>query len=221
MKKLLILVVALWAFSIENAFAQKTKWFNDKYHGVIEYLYNLDDYDGAKAELIRLSNQGDPQAKCCLAAMLCFGEKNDRDYEKALQLLKESASENFERSEYLLGSFGSLEKSRGFMRIITGDDSMSDVADDSFWKQCFKATKGEVESFKDAFKWFLLEDGSWGYQDIMYFSGVQYLNGSYGITDVDKAIKWLNRSKELGCADASRLLERIMEIINNRDGEQQ
>ena len=36
-----------------------------------------------------------------------------------------------------------------------------------------------------------MEDGDWGYKDIMYYSAVQYLNGSFGVVDAKKAIKWL------------------------------
>lgn len=219
MKKILSLIILFFVFGIENISAQISKWADEKYVNFLTCLNVNDDYYGAKAELIRLSEQGDSQAKCCLATMLCFGEKNDRNYEKALELLKESAEDDYERSEYLLGSFGSLEKSHEVMRMITGDDSMTDTADDGFWKQCFKVSRAEVETFKDVFKWFLMDDGDWGYRDIMYFSAVQYLNGSYGLTDVKKALKWLSRSKELGSDEAARLFDKIIEILSNQDGE--
>ena len=106
-----------------------------------------------------------------------------------------------------------MERSREFLRAITGDDSMNDIADDNFWKQCFKYSNSEIVTFKDAFNWFLMKDGNWGYRDIMYYSAVQYLNGSYGVVDVQKAIKWLNRSKDLGNPDAEELLEQLNEAI--------
>lgn len=196
--------------------AQIDNWGDEKYEVFLTCLIKNNDYDGAKIELEKLSKLGDDQASCCLAAMLCFGEKNDRDYSKALELLKESASNNYERAEYLLGSFGSLEMARDFMRAIIGDDSAVEMADDGFWKQCFKHSNSEVVSFKDAFFWFLMEDGDWGYKDIMYYSALQYLNGSYGVVDVKKAIKWLNRSKDLGSDEAARLLKQIEEEITRR-----
>lgn len=193
--------------------AQMEKWADEKYKVFLECLVKQNDYDGAKAELEKLSEEGDVQAGCCLGAMLCFGEKKDRNYAKALELLKKSASKNYERAEYLLGAFGSMEKSREFLRVLMGDDSMNDAADDNFWKQCFKHSNSEIVTFKDAFYWFLMNDGNWGYRDIMYYSAVQYLNGSYGIVDIKKAIKWLNRSKDLGSPEAAKLLEQIEEEI--------
>ena len=193
--------------------AQIEKWADEKYKVFLELLIEQNDYDGAKAELEKLSEQGDTQAGCCLGAMLCFGEKEDRDYVRALDLLKKSASKNYERAEYLLGAFGSMEKSREFLRALIGDDSMNDTADNNFWKQCFKHSNSEVVTFKDAFYWFLMKDGDWGYRDIMYYSAVQYLNGSYGVVDAKKALKWLNRSKDLGSPEAAQLLEQINEEI--------
>ena len=205
-----LLGAILWP---ELAKAQKEKWADEKYEAFLTCLIEQNNYDGAKTELKKLSEQGDAQASCCLGAMLCFGEKNDRDYAKALELLKESASKNYERAEYLLGAFGSMEKSREFLRALTGDDSALEEADNGFWKQCFKYSNSEVVTFKDAFYWFLMKDGDWGYRDIMYYSAVQYLNGSYGVVDAKKAIKWLKRSKDLGSPEAEKLLEQIKEEI--------
>jgi len=211
----LLMVLLLTVLCPELAKAQKEKWAGEKYKVFLTCLIEHNDYDGAKIELEKLSEQGDDQARCCLAAMLCFGEKNDRDYAKALELLKESASNNYERAEYLLGAFGSLEKSREVLRLLTGDDSMDETADDGFWKQCFKYSSSEINTFKDAFYWFHMKDGDWGYRDIMYYSAVQYLNGSFGVVDAKKAIKWLNRSKDLGSPEAKKLLEQIKEEIRN------
>jgi TPR repeat protein len=218
MKRTIILsVVILFALlSPGLAKAQMAKWAGEKYETFLTCLLKENNYECAKAELEKLSEQGDAQASCCLGAMLCFGEKNDRDYTKALELLKESALKNYERAEYLLGAFGSMERSRDFLKAITGDDSMSDTADDNFWKQCFKHSNSEIVTFKDAFYWFLMKDGDWGYRDIMYYSAVQYLNGSYGVIDANKAIKWLNRSKNLGSPEAERLLEQIKEEVRKR-----
>lgn len=215
MKRSIILSIALLIAVLypQLTNAQIEKWADEKYVVFLERLIEQNNYDGAKAELEKLSEQGDDQASCCLAAMLCFGEKNDRDYAQALELLKKAASNNYERAEYLLGAFGSMERSREFLRAITGDDSAIEEADNGFWKQCFKHSNSEVLSFKDAFYWFLMKDGDWGYRDIMYYSAVQYLNGSYGIVDIKKAIKWLNRSKDLGSPEAAELLEQIEEEI--------
>ena len=195
--------------------AQPESWITEKYSTFIELLLEHNDYDGAKKELVMLSEQGDPQASCCLAVMLCFGEQGDRDYYTALELLLKSAETGYERAEYLLGGFGSMERSRQFWRLIVGDDSMQDEADTSFWQQCFKVTNSDVTTFQDAFMWFLVDDDVWGYQDIMYYSAVQYLNGSYGVVDVAKAIKWLKRSSALGSEDAIELLAAIKEMLFN------
>lgn len=217
MKRSILLSIVLLCVVLypQLAKAQIEKWADVKYEAFLTCLIEQNNYDGAKAELEKLSEQGDDQASCCLGAMLCFGEKNDRDYGKALELLRKSANDNYERAEYLLGSFGSLERSREFLHLMSGDDSFEEVADDGFWKQCFKYSSSEVASFKDAFNWFLLKDGHWGYKDIMYYSAVQYLNGSYGVVDAKKAIKWLNRSKDLGSPEAEKLLEQIKEEIKN------
>lgn len=214
MKHTFISIILLFAVLFpETVKAQLDNWTDEKYEEFLTCLIEQNNYDGAKIQLEKLSEQGDDQARCCLAAMLCFGQKNDRDYARALELLKESEANNYERAEYLLGGFGSLERARDFMRAITGDDSAIEMADDGFWKQCFKHSNSDVVTFKDAFYWFLMEDGDWGYRDIMYYSAVQYLNGSYGVVNVKKAIKWLNRSKDLGNPEAAELLELINEEI--------
>jgi len=215
MKRLFMLsIVLLFALLCpELVKAQIDKWVDEKYETFLICIIEQNNYNGAKAELEKLSEQGDAQASCCLGAMLCFGEKNDRDYAKALELLKEAAFKNYERAEYLLGAFGSMEKAREYVRAVTGDDSMNDVEDDNFWKQCFKYSNSEIVTFQDAFYWFFMKDGNWGYKDNMYYSVVQYLNGSYGVVDLNKAVKWLNRSKDLGSPEAAKLLEQIKEEI--------
>ena len=160
MKRIIFIIIFLFAIiSPKITKAQIDKWTDEKYEVFLTCLLEQNDYNCAKAELEKLSEQGDAQASCCLAAMLCFGEKNDRDYVKALELLKKSASDNYERAEYLLGCFGSLEMSRDFMRTIIGDDSAIETVDDGFWKQCFKYSDSEVVTFKDAFYWFFMKDG--------------------------------------------------------------
>ena len=215
-KFIVVFVTLMCIINTDNVMAQIAKWADDKYVKFLECLNVYNDYDGAKAELISLSEQGDSQARCCLATMLCFGERNDRDYSQALDLLIKSANDNYERAEYLLGCFGSLERSREVVRLIIGDDSMEEEADNGFWAQCFKSSNFEVKTFQDAFNWFLMKDGYWGYKDIMYYSGLQYLNGSYGVVDVQKALKWLGKSKELGSKEAEELLDQINSLMNKK-----
>lgn len=212
-------------FIPESVFAQPDSWSSEKYSSFVELLLGKSDYDGAKKELEKLSEQGDAQASCCLAVMLCFGEQNDRDYYTALNLLLKSAEDGYERAEYLLGSFGSMELARKFLRLAIGDDSMQEKADNSFWQQCFKVGNSDVTKFQDVFMWFLVDDDVWGYPDIMYYSAVQYMNGSYGVVDIGKAIKWLKRSSDLGNEDAIELLGEITDMLfnvkelNNTSGE--
>ena len=98
MKRSFILSI-LFLFALltpEIAKAQIEKWADGKYGVFLTCLLEKNNYDDAKAELEKLSEQGDAQARCCLGAMLCFGEKEDRDYARALELLKQAASSNYE-----------------------------------------------------------------------------------------------------------------------------
>lgn len=184
-------------------------WHQDKYLEAVNAIES-EDYSSARSSLLILATAGDAPAQCALAALYLYGADGSRDYTSALNLLVEAAKQDYERAEYMLGCFGSLAKSHEFSLFLGVDESSID--DTNFWKQMFLSDSfSSIESFKDAFNWFYLSDGSWGYRDIMYFSAVSFLNGQYGITDKRKGIKWLKKSAQLGYADAQRMLNEISE----------
>ena len=64
-------------------------------------------------------------------------------------------------------------------------------------------------SYKDAFEWFYLKDGNWGYRDIMYYAAVEFLDDSSAVYNVEKGLKWLKKSAALKYDEAIKLLQRI------------
>ena len=66
MKKILSLIILFFVFGIENISAQISKWADEKYVNFLTCLNVNDDYYGAKAELIRLSEQGDSKQNAVL-----------------------------------------------------------------------------------------------------------------------------------------------------------
>ena len=71
------------------------------------------------------------------------------------------------------------------------------------------STDTKPETFKDAFKWFYLEDGKWGYRDIMYYAGIVIIRGDYGYKNEENGLQWIIQSARLGYNDAIELLQAI------------
>lgn len=185
-------------------------WHQDKYIEAITSIEN-EDYTNAISCLLPLTTSGDAPSQCVLAALYLYGADGNQDYTSALELLVASAKQGFERAEYMLGCFGSLAKSREFAIKILGADESS-IDDSAFWKQMFlNGYVSSIQSFKDAFNWFYMLDGTWGYRDIMYFSAISFLNGQYGIKDEGIGMKWLKKSADLDYEDAKQLLEELNE----------
>jgi len=192
-------------FRIDSSNAQLMEWQETKYEEVLQGLLE-ENYEQVFNSFTILAATGDPKSQCALATMYCFPAGTTRDYAAAYNLLKKAALQDYERAEYLLGSFGSLDRMRqGEVYQLLGITDFS-VIDDNFWQQCFKAEK-EIQSYKDAFEWFYMKDGHWGYRDIMYYAALVFLDDSSELYNKEKGLKWLRRSAELDYPDARRLLE--------------
>jgi len=181
------------------------EWQGSKYEAVLKSIAD-EDFDNAFLQFTELAAQGDSKSLCVLATMYCFPSGTTRDYAKAYSLLKQATLQDNERAEYLLGAFGSLYKSKQTFELFGVPAPQS--ADDGFWKQCFKGAK-DVLSFKDAFEWFYMKDGNWGYRDIMYYAAVEFLDESSEVYNVEKGMKWLKKSADLKYGDAIKLLQRL------------
>jgi len=195
-----------WCFGAEKQGSPKKEWQDPKYKDVLNGISN-EDYEMVLELLTELSDAGDSKSLCVLATMYCFPAGTTRDYAKAYALLKQAALQDNERAEYLLGAFGSLYRMRQAFGLLF-DVVVPGNSDDSFWKQCFKGNK-EVISYKDAFEWFYLKDGNWGYRDIMYYAAVEFLDDSSAVYNVEKGLKWLKKSAALKYDEAIKLLQRI------------
>ena len=172
-------------------------------------MIDKEKYQDAYNEAMILSSTGDAQSKCVLATMYLIGSGTFRDYESAQSLLSEAAEAGYSRAEYMLGGFGSLEKQHEFQKMLLGDDfDMSEIDDNSFWFQMLSSNI-KPENLKEAFRWFYLENGKWGYRDIMYYAGISLITGQYGYQNPESGLKWLIKSAELGYSDAINLLERL------------
>lgn len=185
-----------------------SEWNNEKYSTLLD-LIDKEKYQDAYNEAMILSSTGDAQSKCVLATMYLIGSGTFRDYESAQSLLSEAAEAGYSRAEYMLGGFGSLEKQHEFQKMLLGDDfDMSEIDDNSFWFQMLSSNI-KPENLKEAFRWFYLENGKWGYRDIMYYAGISLITGQYGYQNPESGLKWLIKSAELGYSDAINLLERL------------
>ena len=184
------------------------EWSDTKYANLIS-LIESENYDDAFNAATMLAAMGDAQAQCVLATMYMCEVGTLRNYESAQELLAQAAAQGYKRGEYMLGGFGSLEKSHEFMKTLVGEDEELLYANDNnFWYQML-STDTKPETFKDAFKWFYLEDGKWGYRDIMYYAGIVIIRGDYGYKNEENGLQWIIQSARLGYNDAIKLLQAI------------
>ena len=184
------------------------EWSDTKYANLI-CLIESENYDDAFNAATMLAAMGDAQAQCVLATMYMCEVGTLRNYESAQELLAQAAAQGYKRGEYMLGGFGSLEKSHEFMKTLVGEDEELLYANDNnFWYQML-STDMKPETFKDAFKWFYLEDGKWGYRDIMYYAGIVIIRGDYGYKNEENGLQWIIQSARLGYNDAIKLLQAI------------
>ena len=184
------------------------EWSDTKYANLI-CLIESENYDDAFNAATMLAAMGDAQAQCVLATMYMCEVGTLRNYESAQELLAQAAAQGYKRGEYMLGGFGSLEKSHEFMKTLVGEDEELLYANDNnFWYQML-STDMKPETFKDAFKWFYLEDGKWGYRDIMYYAGIVIIRGDYGYKNEENGLQWIIQSARLGYNDAIELLQAI------------
>ena len=184
------------------------EWSDTKYANLIS-LIESENYDDAFNAATMLAAMGDAQAQCVLATMYMCEVGTLRNYESAQELLAQAAAQGYKRGEYMLGGFGSLEKSHEFMKTLVGEDEELLYANDNnFWYQML-STDTKPETFKDAFKWFYLEDGKWGYRDIMYYAGIVIIRGDYGYKNEENGLQWIIQSARLGYNDAIELLQVI------------
>jgi TPR repeat protein len=192
------------------------EWSDSKYKSMIEAI-NSEKYEEAFVEATTLAATGDAPGQCVLASMFMTGTGTYRNYEAAQELLAKAAKQGYERGEYLMGGFGSLEKQHDFMKTLLEEDTADvDVHDNNFWFQML-STETKPDNFKDAFKWFYLEDGEWGYRDIMYYAGTSLIKGSYGFQNKEKGLNWIIRSAKLGYNEAIELLNQLTEHSETTD----
>lgn len=197
------------SFKIDTSNPQMMEWQEPKYEEVLQGILE-EDYEKVFNSLTILASTNDNKSLCALATMYCFPSGTTRDYTTAYNLLKKAAFQNYERAEYLLGAFGSLNRMRqGELYKMLGIDDF-DIIDDDFWKQCFKVDK-EIHSYKDAFEWLYMKDGYWGYRDIMYYAAIVFLDESSELYNKTKGLKWLQRSAKLKYDDAINLLKKYEE----------
>lgn len=189
-------------------------WQDSKYKGLIKSI-SSEEYDNAFNEATMLSASGDAQAQCVLAAMYLCGVGTFRNYESAQELLVKAAKQGYSRGEYMLDGFGSLKKQHDFMKAFLGDDADEAGTDDNiFWYQMM-STETKPDNFKDAFNWFLLKEGEWGYRDIMFYAGIELIKGTYGYQNPENGLKWIVKSAQLGYGEAIELIEQLKKASEN------
>lgn len=190
------------------------EWQNAKYKELIKAI-SSEEYDNAFNEATILSASGDAQVQCVLAAMYLCGVATYRNYESAQELLVKAAEQGHKRGEYMLGGFGSLKKQHEFMKALLGDEADGNETDDNiFWYQMM-STGTKPDNFKDAFNWFLLKDGEWGYRDIMFYAGIELIKGTYGYQNQENGLKWIVKSAQLGYGEAIELIEQLKKASEN------
>ena len=181
------------------------EWQNSKYSNLLNHI-NKEDYEQAFVEASVLAGAGDVKAQCVLASMFFYGAGTYRNYEAAQEQLALAAEQGSDRAEYMMGGFGSLEKKHEFMKALTGEDDSSD--DVGFWNQMM-STETRPDNYKEAFRWFYLADGEWGYRDIMYYCGIVLITGAYGYKNQEHGLNWIIRSAKMRYSDAIQLLNKL------------
>ena len=182
-----------------------TEWKDRKYSNLLSFIQE-ENYEQAFVEASVLAGTGDANAQCVLASMYLYGAGTYRNYEAAQEQLVLAAEQGSERAEYMMGSFDSLERMHEFIKLLTGEPDTSDDVD--FWNQMMY-TQSRPQNYKEAFKWFFLPDGEWGYQDIMYYCGIALITGKYGYKNQEHGLKWIIRSAEMGYDEAIQLLNKL------------
>ena len=163
-----------------------TEWKDNKYSNLLSFIQN-EDYEQAFVEASILAGTGDVKGQYVLASMFSSGAGTYRNYD-------------------MMGGFDSLEKMHDFYKILTGEP---DTADDvEFWNQMM-STQTLPKNYKEAFKWFYLPDGEWGYRDIMYNCGLALITGKYGYKNPKHGLNWIMRSAKLGYGEAIQLLNKL------------
>lgn len=189
------------------------EWSDAKYADLIRFI-ELEQYEDAFNAATMLAAMGDSKAQCVLATMYMCEVGTIRNYESAQELLVQAAQQGYSRGEYMLGGFGSLEKSHEFTRMLVGDDEeLLSANDNNFWYQIL-STETKPESYKEAFNWFYLDDDAWGYRDIMYYAGIVLIRGDYGYQNQENGLQWIIKSAQLGYTDALVLLQKLFNAQN-------
>ncbi len=183
------------------------EWRIKKYRRFIERI-NAGDYESAFVEISIIAASGDSMAQCVLGSMYYYGAGVFRNYEAAQEQLVLSASNGCLRAEYMLGCIESLNEARRFSKMLTGADNLDVDIEKSFWNQMM-STEDRPSNYKEAFRWFYLRDGQWGYKDIMYYAGVALVSGKYGYKNPSRGLYWIRRSAALGYPSAIELLRKI------------
>jgi TPR repeat protein len=215
----LLLIMSL-IFGFQNITGQtpstdsSKEWEKPNYSSLLNSI-ELENYEEAFEIATVLSSSGDSYAQCALASMYFYGAGTYRNYESAQELLAKSAKQGNKRAEYMMGGFGSLNKMHEFTKALTGE---VDIANDTdFWNQMMISSEIKPTTFREAFRWFFLPDGKWGYRDIMYYCGIALITGQYGYQNQENGLQWIIKSAEMGYGEAVQLLNRLMESNKNSD----
>lgn len=191
MKKILVCITFLfsilytWSATLSRIIPEE--WQDKKYSNLLGYIQK-EDYEQAFVEASVLAGAGDVKAQYVLASMFFYGAGTFRNYEAAQEQLAAAAKQGSDRAEYMMGGFGSLEKKHEFIQALTGEDDTTD--DIGFWNQMM-STESLPNNYKEAFQWFFLADGEWGYRDIMYYCGIALITGAYGYQNQEHGLKWI------------------------------
>lgn len=183
------------------------EWADLKYANLIQQIES-EDYQNAFNTAETLAKKGDAQAQCVLATMYLCKAGTSRNYEFAQKLLIQAAKQGYCKGEYILGGFGSLRKSQEFKKTLVVEGKQQKTDDNIFWYQMF-STETKPETYKEAFKWFYLQEDQWGYRDIMYYAGLALIHGDYGYKNLEHGFQWIIKSARLRYKEAEDLLKEI------------
>ncbi len=202
------IVICVMFISSLAVMAEESTWRNDaKYRPMIEAIQK-GDYETAYSLATFLSSAGDEKGTCMLAAMSMTASGVPLDYEVAISHLTDLASKGNLRAQYMLGGFGSVLKSRQFMKALMGEDYVPEN-DNSFWFQMMGTDGVACKTFSDTLEWFFAPLDDVAYRDIMFYAGLFCLNNQFDFSDPENGIMWLQKSAAQGYGDAIQLLEQL------------
>lgn len=148
---------------------------------------------------------GDILGTYTAAAMMICGDGCERDYHTAKQYLLPLAQVGDERAQYMLAGFHGLVKYQNFIKTMTPGLV---IDDNGFWYGMMGCGYKSVD-FCGVYRWLVSPLQKFWWRDIMCDAGIMCLKSDFGLNQGENAVKWLQRSADLGYVPAQEIIKKF------------